>query len=313
MTGLTSMAVKLSKEEIQYSSSVAKLLHHSHRLRHPLQPITLQLALTDRCNLDCDFCSVKNRAGDELRPEQILHILCHPVFRALRSVEITGGGEPTLYGETNEIIRDIAMARKLEMGLITNGVALTKNVDHDVLALFQWIRISLNSLDYLDSINLAGLPPGPTLGFSYVLNNRTTQAILDKVAQYAERYDAAYVRIVPDCLAPPDQICADLKLDHPNFYIQTKTMCPLTPVAPCRMGYLKPYLNADGFFYWCSGLCLEEQRFPIEYRMGAWDEITQIWGGPQRPLNCSFSKCFWVEHNKILQWINTPIKHGAFI
>jgi len=306
----------ISDEEIQYSSSVAKLLHHSCRLKYPLWPITLQLALTDRCNLSCDFCSVKNRAGDELQLDQILHVLSHPIFDSgLHGVEITGGGEPTLHREINEIVEHIA-GRGLQLGLITNGVALMKNVDHGNLALLRWIRVSLNSLDYLNDIDLDGLPPGPTLGFSYVLNNRTTADILDRVARYAEKHDAAYVRIVPDCLAPPDQIAqvrTDLKLDYPRFYIQAKTMGPLTPVAPCRMGYLKPYLSTDGFFYWCSGVCLEERRFPAEYRMGSWDQITLIWGGPQEPFDCDFAKCFWVEQNKILQSFNMPIEHGAFI
>lgn len=306
----------ITEKETQYSSSVAKLLHHGCRLRHPLYPITLQLSLTDRCNLACDFCSVKNRAGDELQLDQILHVLDHPIFDSnLRGVEITGGGEPTLHEEINELMKKIAV-RGLQSGLITNGVALTKNVDHNNLACLRWLRISLNSLDYLDDIDLSGLPSGPALGFSYVLNSRTTPVILDKVAQYAERHDAAYVRIVPDCLAPPDQIAqvrTDLKLDRPRFYVQTKTMRSLTPVAPCRMGYLKPYLSTDGFFYWCSGVCLEERRFPAKYRMGAWDEITRIWDGSQEPFDCNFPKCFWVEQNEILQCFNTPIEHGAFV
>jgi hypothetical protein len=232
----------------------------------------------------------------------------------LHGVEITGGGEPTLHGEINEFIENIA-ARGLQLGLITNGVALTKNASQGSLALLRWIRISLNCLDYLDDIDI-DLPSGPTLGFSYVLNARTTPTILNKVAQYAEKYGASYVRIVPDCLAPPDQIAqvrTDLKLDYPRFYIQTKTMRSLAPVAPCRMGYLKPYLSTDGFFYWCSGVCLEERRFPAEYRMGAWHQIGQIWGGSQKPFSCSFPKCFWVEQNEILQCFNTPVEHGAFI
>ena len=302
-----------TNSEVQFSSSVAKLLYHSHRLRHPLQPITLQLALTDKCNLNCDFCSVKNRAGDELETSQIFHILSDPVFGALKGVEITGGGEPTLHPDIDEIIKHVILGRGLQAGLITNGMALMKNVSIDAMSLLTWIRVSLNGLDYLDDIKLTTrIPAETTLGFSYVLNDRTTQETLDKVAQYAARLDAAYVRIVPDCL-DLDKDHTHLKLDYPGFYIQTKTMQSLIPEAPCRMGYLKPYLNADGFFYWCSGVCLEERFFPSEYRMGRWDDIARIWGDGQRAFTCDFPKCFWVEQNKLLEWLNGPITHGAFI
>lgn len=303
-----------TNSEIQFSSSVAKLLHHSHRLRHPLQPITLQIALTDRCNLDCDFCSVKNRAGDELETSQIFHILSDPVFGALKGVEITGGGEPTLHPDIDEIIKHIVLGRGLQAGLITNGMALMKKVSIDTMSLLAWIRVSLNGLDYLDDIKLTTrIPAEPILGFSYVVNERTTQDIINKVAQYATQYDAAYVRIVPNCFGEIADIPTDLSLDHPSFYIQTKTMQSLIPEAPCRMGYLKPYLNADGFFYWCSGVCLEKRLFPPEYRMGRWDDIARIWGDGQRAFTCDFPKCFWVEQNRLLKWLNGPITHKAFI
>ena len=303
-----------SNSEAQFSSSVAKLLHHAHRLRHPLQPITLQLALTDKCNLNCDFCSVKNRAGDELEASQIFHVLSSPVFGALKGVEITGGGEPTLYPDIDRIIKHIVLDYGLRVGLITNGIALMKNVSVDTMSFLSWIRVSLNGLDYLGDINLTTrIPAEPLLGFSYIVNERTTQGIIDKVAQYATRYDAAYVRIVPNCLGEIADVPADLSLDHPSFYIQTKTMRSLIPEAPCRMGYLKPYLNADGFFYWCSGVCLEKRFFPPEYRMGQWDDIGGIWGDGQQAFTCDFPKCFWVEQNKILDWMNRPITHEAFI
>lgn len=302
-----------SNSEIQFSSSVAKLLHHSHRLRHPLQPITLQLALTDKCNLNCDFCSVKNRAGDELNDRQIAHVLTDPVFSQLHGVEITGAGEPTLYPGINGLISYIVNVCGLEVGLITNGIALMDKVSLEAMSRLAWMRVSLNGLDYVDEINLTTRIPGEVvLGFSYVLNERTTQHILDKVAQYAARLDAAYVRIVPDCV-DLDKDHTHLKLDYPRFYIQTKTMHSLMPEAPCRMGYLRPYLNADGFFYWCSGVCLEKRFFPPEYRMGRWDDISRIWGGGQQSFACEFPKCFWVEQNKILDWMNGPITHGAFI
>jgi len=302
--------VKPSNEELQFSSSTAKLLHHRDRIVHPLYPFTLQLVPTDICNLNCDFCSVKFRGKNVLSFEKIQHVLASPVFSMLRGVEITGGGDPTLYPLINELI-DSCYHRGFDVGLITNGVALMDKIRNENLEKLTWARISLNSLDYLPRIDLSGFPDNVTLGFSYVLNQRTTQEILDFVGGYADEYSAEYVRIVPDCLDLG--VPHDFDLDYPMFYVQTKTSGSLKPIAPCRMGYLKPYLNSDGYFYWCSGVCLEKRYFPKEYRMGAWNEVEKIWSEPQAPFNCDFSKCFWVDHNYLLELANTPITHEAFL
>jgi len=297
-----------SNSELQFSSSVAKLLQHPDRLQHPLYPITLQIALTDVCNLNCSFCSVKYRRGNTLAYEKIQRTLDNPIFSSLLSVELTGGGEPTLYPQINELIYDL-WNRELKIGLITNGVALMEKLTIAALRRLRWLRVSLNGLDYLPDVNLDGLPPCLMLGFSYVINEHTTQETIDKVGQYAEKYHARYVRIVPDCLDLDREW--DFDVSHPSFYVQTKTSGPLKPVAPCRMGYLKPYLNSDGFFYWCSGVCLEKRYFPEEYRMGEYP--AEIWDMPQMPFECHFSKCFWVEHNYLLELINTPIAHREFV
>ena len=299
--------------EQQFSSSIAKLLYHATRLQHPLYPITLHLALTDACNLDCVFCSVKNRGRQSLSTQQIFEVVSHPIFGQLAGVELTGGGEPTLHPEIEPIIR-ILSSRQLRLGLITNGTMLARRLQPETMALLTWIRVSLNSLDYVAEIDLTTIPNGPLLGFSYVLNEHTTPAIIATVADYADRHKAAYVRIVPDCLAPADQLAAmpSLPLDHPKFYLQSKAFRSLTSVSPCRIGYLKPYLNTDGYFYWCSGVCLEEQKFTAKYRMGHWTAIEAIWQN-QQPFDCMFDKCFWVEHNQLLAMANTPIMHPYFI
>lgn len=293
-----------SSKELQFSSSVAKLLHHRDKIVHPLYPVTLQVVPTDSCNLNCDFCSVKHRGHNQLPLEVILGVVDR--LDTLQGVEITGGGDPTMYPGINELIIYLGL-RRLDIGMITNGVALMRKVD--TLDHLTWLRVSLNCLDYVGDIELR-IPGHITLGFSYVLNDRTTQATIDKVKSYSDRHGAEYVRIVPDCVDL--SVSRSFDLDHPTFYAQTKTRRSLTPIAPCRMGYLKPYLNSDGYFYWCSGVCLERRYFPEEYRMGHYSEIDEIWGS-QRPFECHFSKCFWVEHNDLLELANQSIVHGAFL
>ena len=95
-------------EEV-FTSTGTKLLKHLDRLREyqekgVLRPLTLQIAPTDKCNLDCTYCSVKEREGDEIPFEKLMPVIDTFVELGIVSAEITGGGDPTLYPNVNELI-----------------------------------------------------------------------------------------------------------------------------------------------------------------------------------------------------------------
>src|SRR3990167_9053877 len=91
----------------------------------------------------------------------------------LRTVEITGGGNPILYPQINELITYL-VNEGLEVGLITNNPLdriTQKNLDK-----LTWLRISLAYLDKENFFKPNNAKPIniPTikgdLGFSYVWN-----------------------------------------------------------------------------------------------------------------------------------------------
>ena len=94
--------------EQKYTSTGTSLLHHLDILKSmqngTWKPIELTLAPTDKCNLNCVFCSVKNREMDELDFEQLIKTLVDFKELGLKSVVLSGGGEPTLYPRINELI-----------------------------------------------------------------------------------------------------------------------------------------------------------------------------------------------------------------
>ena len=55
-----------------------------------------------------------------------------------------------------------------KIGLISNGIQVVENIDKENLDELQWLRISLNSLDYVEDIQVPSIKG--TLGFSYVWN-----------------------------------------------------------------------------------------------------------------------------------------------
>lgn len=86
----------------------------------------IDLYVTNRCNLKCDFCSVKAGCyNDEIPLLKIKDIIDEAVKYGLEELHMTGG-EPTLRNDLDKII-EYALSKKLNVRLITNGTLLTKS------------------------------------------------------------------------------------------------------------------------------------------------------------------------------------------
>lgn len=314
-----------------YTSSVDRLLCHIGRLllikeNSIWRPITLHVSPTDECNMACIFCSVQNRGHSVWNFQDLISALQSFKALGIGAVEITGGGDPTQYPYINELIEyltrdgDIQVekggSRRLSVGLITNGVELRQRVKYEMLARLTWLRISLNCLDYVNSVDLR-IPENVTLGFSYVWNDLTVPSTLEKVSDYARRFNAAYVRVVPNCYDAEEiervRVAARPVLEkYKNFSLVIKNYA--VPES-CTIGYLKPFLYSDGYVYHCSTHPLFSGRFSEKFRMGHYTEVNSIWNhiAPLNPAELGCDKCFYSDHNAFLAALVRKPPHKEFI
>ena len=246
--------------------------------------------------------------ADTHRFESSFRILCHN----------TGGGDPTMYKHINDVI-EYAAYNYDGIGLITNGVQLD-NISYKNLSRLTWLRISLNSLDYVEDINI-DVPSNVTLGFSYVITDLSNEKQLEKVAAYADKYNATYVRIVPNCLSIEDinkstEMVQHYLNKHSKFFFQQKKY---TVPERCWMHLIKPYVNADGFVYHCSANPLIDRQFNSNFRLCSIDDIVKTWensyGNPKafNTCNCQEGKCFFAEHNDLIEQVISPCSHKDFV
>ena len=122
----------------------AKLLRYAKNLSHGLYPIHLQLYLTNKCNLDCSYCSCRNRTRDVERDYiNLTDDLDQFIKRGLQSVTITGGGEP-LMSPLFEGLVSYLYRKQISMGLVTNGI-LTKKWPQETFQKIEWIRVSFDA------------------------------------------------------------------------------------------------------------------------------------------------------------------------
>lgn len=309
-----------------YTSTGMKFVRHHRAIKNAIDlgiptPISLQIAPTSRCNLNCIFCSNVNRSKHEdLDPERLIKYLgVMRDFGAL-TVEWTGGGDPTCYDVINEMIL-LAKGLGYQQGFITNGTLLKQKLSKVALDCLTWIRVSMNCLDYTDEIDLENVRK--TLGFSYVLNDKTNSSVLARLHDHVEKYRPDYVRMIPNCQATHEEQRKNnskysnmvMSMGHPYFY-QAKTF---RRPQHCWWGYFKPFLLHDEWIYPCSSVILNEdaeKQFHKKYRWYRMDEIENIYGMPNEMKsfdtdNCTH--CVFTNQNEMIDLLVNPNEMVNFI
>lgn len=248
---------------------------------------------TERCNLKCVFCSVAQRGNEgklfaDLTIEQIKFVVEKLIPMGLKAVILSGGGEPTLYKHINELISYLHSAG-LEIGMITNGILLSKNVSPENLMLFSWVRISANSFDYVDDIKIPLLDRNTVLGFSYIWNPLTSDKVLSiikaKIKEQQSSTPVTYVRMLPDCNIETGKLermhkklrTMTKKLGEPFFHQYKTHKAP----AECHLGRVHPVLYTDGNIYPCDSLVLnsptDDKKFHAQFALCHWDEVEKFY------------------------------------
>ena len=201
-------------------------------------------------------------------------------------------------------------------GLMTNGINLS-NISPINLTKLTWLRISLNCLDYVEDIDIK-VPMNVTLGFSYVITTLSDEKKLEKIANYADKYGALYVRVVPNCLSIEDietstRLVAPYLKKFPKLFFQHKKY---TVPKRCWISLVKPFICPDGFVYRCSAIALIDRKFSSTFRMCAIQDIKSYWEATPEAFNtcdCQEGKCFFAEHNNLIEQVIMPCEHGDFV
>ena len=127
-----------------------KIFHWSKGKR--TGPFKLQLNPTNKCNLKCRFCWLRDFDSGTLNFDEISHKKYMKIIEeaddlGVREIEITGGGEPMMRKDMIKIIESIKK-HGMKGRLITNGTLLNETIIEKLIAI-SWdeIVISLDAPD----------------------------------------------------------------------------------------------------------------------------------------------------------------------
>lgn len=324
-----------------YTSTSAKYYRHPELIKGLREgkphPISLQVSPTNKCNIQCQFCSVDERKLNiEWNIEDLKKAIFEFICLGIKTVELSGGGDPTLFKGLPDIV-EYCKIFNLKLGLITNGILL-KDLPRETLEAFTWIRISVVTLDYKQDLKLPDpWPDDVILGMSYVLGQinytgkgrKYTDNDYDgllKAREFAIKHNAIYLRCVPECLSGSEEKMTEIhkkwipiveELGPPLFFQTHKWQ---KQAECCYIDMVKPWMHSDGFIYPCNSVSLNTEAhrdFDKKWRLCHWTEIRHYYEN-RGNASLSFIKdicdqCSFTQNNTILKELIEPMEMEEFV
>lgn len=107
--------------------------------------VTIELDITNKCNNDCPGCTGVRDNPVELKFEQVSDLVdqLKDDFN-LKSIIISGGGEPLLHKDFVDILYYIRN-KGISIGLNSNGVSITEDKARAILDCCEYFRVSLDA------------------------------------------------------------------------------------------------------------------------------------------------------------------------
>ena len=309
------------------STFPVKVLQHPGVLdaKGRIRPVHLQINPTNRCNLNCKFCSCAERNKHvSMLWEDMGRMLCSFEGMGTRALTVTGGGEPLLYPEIDRLLQT-AEDLFIKVGLVTNGTVFDRMTPRDLT----WVRVSVSDGRVLDDKFFDGLAamvarmPETAWAFSYVLTCTPNATNLRNVLRFAAEHDFSHVRLVSDLLDlanVPDMTSvrptiADWPGEHLVIYQGRKQ--PTRGRARCLISLLKPLVSAEGGIYPCCGVQYARDVASLDYdgtmRMGQWEDMERIYSGQYHFDGSVCSRCYYDNYNSLLDMMTRPIDHEDFV
>lgn len=288
-----------------------------------IKPIHVQISPTNKCNLNCSFCSCAKRGE---RDEMDIHTLVRFVgwMRALgtKAVTITGGGEPLMY-QHKGLLAGMLYDAGIKMGLVTNGVLL-KYAETEFLEKQTWCRISVSDDRDIDRLlestqNAVERAPDVDWAFSYVVTKEWDIEKINAVVDFANQYNFTHVRIVSDLLdldSTPDmlEIKRIMRGYSDRVILQGRKEFEVGQ-KDCWISLLKPVVAADGKIYPCCGVqyAKAESALDFDKTMTMGNDMAEVHYACKPFDGSECVRCYYGEYNRALDMLISDIDHEDFV
>lgn len=304
-----------------------ELLHHAHA-NNRLIPVHIQFLPTNKCNMNCSFCSCSERNADlEMDIDTARAIIVKCKNQGTKAVTITGGGEPLMYPHFSKLV-DSFCENSIKIGLVSNGLLLHM-APRETLDKITWCRISNDdnrtfSDAYQNNLSrVVSNSPSVDWAFSHVVSVRQNVTEIAKVIEFANKHDFTHVRLVADLFQPEDVDMEALResllkmgVDDAKVVYQGRKAYERG--GDCYIGYIKPLISPDAKVYACCGVQyafeVPSRDLPEELCLGNALDLEAIVARSNLPLDgAKCVKCYYMNYNTLLRGMLKSVVHKEFV
>lgn len=273
---------------------------------------TVDIDITERCNLHCKHCIAECKSGVEELPKEKINSILDDMFSMGCRDLIIAGGEPFCHKDLFEVLNE-AESRGIRAAILTNGILLNEERIEklDELINIAYVRISMEYSEPSRYDSFRGTKNGieritwairelknigKVVGINVVLFPDNLGS-LDKVLDYAISNNVDFIRMVPVVgmkgVEPPkpsfyvDALKRVMKVivsrsDHIYPYI-TKVPTDLTELSKafperCPGGRMSCSVSPSGFIKSCPMISDSIENSYNIYKMSlkeAWENLSQ--------------------------------------
>lgn len=266
-------------------------------------PLSINVTVANVCNLKCEFCAnsvdghQKNKNFMELDIAKRLSDTCLKSFGrgGVKQAVLSGGGEPLLNKEIDEIVSSMAQSGAFgEIHIVTNGTRLTKELSRKLAAGgLDVLRVSINGLSDEDYIKYTGVKVdylGLLEQLRYFYENKKNVRVYAKIMDYMVADDAKMERFWQDFKSCSDvqniEYVTNLSNESKNSRLMTQKDRKINirggeevKTEICPFPFYSLNVNAEGTVSACcrSGTWFHPSRLIVgDLRR---DTMSQIWNG----------------------------------
>jgi organic radical activating enzyme len=246
-------------------------------------------------------------------------------FRQLgtKAIELTGGGDPTLYPRINDLM-ELLKDFDFHIGINTNAVD-SQLIEHWEYC--DWVRVSMNTFDYYDTVNIGPIKDkGAQISACYIWNSLSDVKTFKKVAAFCKE-EKIVCRVAPDCIQTLngiDDLVNNLRNlitrmgeDAEYMFLSDFNITTKRHNEKCLIHMIKPCFYTDGYVYPCpsSELAFENRsQMQPKFALCNWDGIYDFYTGPGATLAtdrpCSY--CKYEKQQIVLEEVLTETTFNEF-
>jgi MoaA/NifB/PqqE/SkfB family radical SAM enzyme len=312
----------MTKESSYIAASTipTKLLHNKVLDGKRVVPLHLQLIPTNACNLNCNFCSCSDSDRKKfLTLEQMMDVIDVTSERGTKAITITGGGEPLMHPQLNEMIR-YSKIQGMEVGLTTNGILLDTLKKHSNIT---WCRVS--SADdrkpaYKTIEKAVKLNPEVDWAFAHVVTTEPNYDIIKGLVKFANKHKLSHIKLHPDLFnvgkVPMKRVKESLKKMDTSRVVYQDRENVTKGTKNCYISLLKPMVSPEGVFPCCGvqyAIKGSKRDMIDEMKFGEVKDLGKILD-KQAPFDgkkCDV--CYYSQYNDALFKLKDKPEHRYFV